>query len=251
MDTKNAVITDITEVITVYSEKGRCTEMKNRRYYGLSICTEGRITYTHNGVSFVQDKNHPIFLPKGKSYSLHTDVGGVFRVINFELLVPMCETLSVIETQNSKYLMNRAEEMQRLSSSNAPRSKIMAIFYEILSELSSQNDGSEVIMPAVSYMRESYAESDIKNATLAEKCSISEVYFRKLFKKHFGISPKQYLLSLRLQNAALLLRSSNKKITAISAECGFESTVHFCRTFKAQVGLSPSEYRKRNQIYEI
>ena len=82
-------------------------------------------------------------------------------------------------------------------------------------------------------------------------CNISEVYFRKLFRSSMGISPKQYVLSLRLQRAKQLLAEGKEKVCAVASECGFESVAHFSRTFRAQVGMTPADYRRKNQFFGI
>ncbi len=70
----------------------------------------------------------------------------------------------------------------------------------------------------------------------------NEKYMGRLFKKEMGITFHQYCLLLRLQKAeALLLRTSDKVID-IALECGFNNISYFNRAFKAQYGMSPSEY---------
>ena len=51
----NITITDIKEIVTVYSPKGRFEKIENRRSFGISFCADGQITYTHNGNSVISD----------------------------------------------------------------------------------------------------------------------------------------------------------------------------------------------------
>ena len=96
-----------------------------------------------------------------------------------------------------------------------------------------------------------YGDATLTNASLAAKCNVSEVYFRKLFTRHFGISPKQFIIDLRIQKAKQLLAEGAWSVSVVSETCGFSNPYHFCRLFKKRTGITPSEYRKANLIYEI
>ena len=67
MDLQNVIVTNITDAVTVYSEKGESFNMKNRNTYALTLCIDGKITYIQNGVEYVSDKDVAVFLPKGQS----------------------------------------------------------------------------------------------------------------------------------------------------------------------------------------
>ena len=72
-------------------------------------------------------------------------------------------------------------------------------------------------------------------------------YIRKLFKKTTGATPHQYLLRLRLHDAAELLSDNSGKkqtINDITRICGFRDAFYFSRMFKKKYGVSPSAYRK-------
>ena len=86
---------------------------------------------------------------------------------------------------------------------------------------------------------------------LAEKCGISEVYFRRLFTEQYKVTPKQYIIDLRINKAKQLLTDGIFKIGAISESCGFSNPYHFCRVFKEKTGLTPTEFMKQNKILKI
>ncbi len=92
-------------------------------------------------------------------------------------------------------------------------------------------------------------EQELSIAEISKLCHISEVYFRKLFKKYSGLSPVQFRISKKIEKAKLLLESSAYTITEISDILGFESISYFSKLFKKQVGLSPQQFV--NKILEI
>ena len=250
MELQNAIVTDIAEVFTVYSEKGRKLDVKNRRWYGISFCIDGQITYTQNGIEYVEDKAHAVILPQGQSYSLHGDATGNFPLVNFLTLEPLTDTIKVIDIPNKEPLLRSYEELKRAFFSSHGRAKAMSLLYEIFYELSNQKS-IPIIEPAIKFIHDNYHLSELTNETLAKECNISEVYLRKLFMTHLSTSPKQYILALRVGKAKQMLTEGADKIWAIAEKCGFESSSHFCRTFKEQLGMTPNEYRKRYRIYEI
>jgi AraC-like DNA-binding protein len=250
MDLQSLTVTEVNGVTTVYSPKGRRAKIEHRATYGFSLCACGKITYTQNGVQYVEDRTHAVILPQGQSYSLYGDAEGYFPVINFSVLEPLCDTITVIELQNCDSILKSYEKIKKLFATDANRAKILSLFYDILGELLAPKSAG-VIDPAIRLIGERYFDPSLTNTLLSERCGISEVYLRKLFKSHLGQSPKQYIIGLRLKSAKLLLMEDNKKIWEIAECCGFESNAHFCRIFKEQFGTTPSEYRKNHRVVQI
>lgn len=247
MDLSRAVICDVVGVGKVHSPQGRRAEMENRLFYGLSLCIDGQITYTQNGKEYVSDKYSAVLLPRGGNYSLRGDKTGDFPVINFSMIEPLCEEITVFEIRDPQLLLHLYEEMERIWVNKSYRARLISLFYEMLHEISLQSDSRE-LGGALRYIYENYCSPDITNARLAQECRISEVYFRRLFLRRFNSTPKQFIIDLRIQRAKQLLCEGNSKIWAIAESCGFASSYHFCRLFKQHTGLTPGEYREKNRI---
>lgn len=81
-------------------------------------------------------------------------------------------------------------------------------------------------------------------AEMAQQVHLSPAHFSKLFRQHFGLSPHQYLLRLRLQHAQSLLSQTNLTLQQIADYCGFADVHHFSKAFKKQVGDAPGMYRR-------
>ena len=67
-------------------------------------------------------------------------------------------------------------------------------------------------------------------------------------RRYLHDTPVHYLVKYRLQEAAKLLATTEKKITVISGETGFENMDYFCKTFKKYYGRTPTEYRRKKQM---
>lgn len=248
---ENVTVTDIKEIFTVFSPKGRNETITGRKSYGLSFCTDGQITYTHNGRKVVSDKNHAIILPMGQTYSLYGNKSGTFPVINFLCSEFLCDTVVSVPMRNTDACIKDFERLRALSLFETNRAEMMSIFYHILHRLSAQSSTCGIIMPAVRYLESNYQRYDLSNAELAEVCRISEVYFRRIFKEHYCVTPKQFLIDIRIGKAKQLLSEGMLKISAVAEKCGFSNQYHFCHTFKEKTGLTPTEYMKQNRIYKI
>lgn len=247
----DVTVTDITNVITVFSPKGRSEKINNRKSYGLSFCLEGQITYSHNGKKFISDKEHAVILPQGQSYTLYGDKKGVFPVINFTCADFLCDTITVLPIPNNESFIKDYEQIKALLLFEGNRARIMSIFYNLLHKLSSYCSIGNTVMPALKFIEKNYQNPNLTNKMLAHECQISEVYFRKLFTNQFKTTPKQFIVDIRIQKAKQLLSEGNLKINAVSYKCGFSNPYHFCRVFKEKTGLTPTEYMKQNRVYKI
>ena len=101
----------------------------------------------------------------------------------------------------------------------------------------------EQIERAAAYFNENY-NTKISIDDYAESLHISTNWFIHNFKQYAGMSPAQYILSLRMVNAQSLLERTTYNIKEISEIVGYENPLYFSRVFKKEMGKSPAQYRK-------
>lgn len=101
-----------------------------------------------------------------------------------------------------------------------------------------------VALNAKRYIDANFAE-DIKLAFLARKQLTSKYHLIRIFKKYFGITPRQYLINKRIEQAKRLL-SAGKSVSEACYEVGFASINSFSTLFKTKTGMPPSAYKKSN-----
>ena len=147
--------------------------------------------------------------------------------------------------------MNDFEKIKKLILFPENHAKVMSIFYNMIHNLTPEGCVCNTIAPAIKYIKKNYMNHNLTNELLAKECQISEIYLRKLFKKHLKTTPKQYISEMRLQKAKQLLSEGILKTNSISEECGFQSSYNFSRFFKEKTGLTPTEYTKQNRIFKI
>jgi len=90
-----------------------------------------------------------------------------------------------------------------------------------------------------------FYNSDLKLEDVAKIASFSKFHFERLFKQFANRSFYEYLISVRIRNAEVLLSTSSIPITEVAMESGFNSISTFNRVFKEIEGLTPSEFRNR------
>ncbi len=87
-----------------------------------------------------------------------------------------------------------------------------------------------------------YANPQFSVGEIAEKMHLSEKQFRRKLKAVTGVSPVAYLRKFRLQQAAVLLRTSGSSVSEIAYAVGYENLSYFAKIFQEAYGKSPSEY---------
>ena len=244
-------ITDVLDVCTTTFEKPVKNLMTNRPSYGISIAIDGEICYEHNGKKYISDKNHAIFFPKNATYVLNCYKPGSFTLVNFSCAdgfnVSEFESIEISDNKSYLSIHNTLSNLHLFKTPNS-RMEFMSVFYGMFSKLLSNknNDGVyPVIRPAIKYLRDNLSNPELSNSKLADISGISEVYFRRLFKASFGVSPKQYLLDARIKKAKILLETGNISLEQIALNCGYANIYYFFKVFKEKCGCTPGEYRER------
>lgn len=136
--------------------------------------------------------------------------------------------------------------------------KCASVFYEILAECHRQNGLDEAyvskIKNSVEFIKGNFTDPDLKLEAVAKCSFVSEVYFRKLFKEEYGISPLKYIINLRIQRAMQLISEGYYTLKEVAYMSGYNDYRHFSTEFKKINGVSPSEFMhsgKKGLIFDM
>ena len=101
---------------------------------------------------------------------------------------------------------------------------------------------------AIQYI-EIHLSQPIEAETLSKLSNISRRHFVQLFSKETGKTVNQYVMQVRCERAAELLRNSTLQIQEISRYVGYEDQSYFTRIFKDIMSVTPQQYRKLKNFY--
>lgn len=102
------------------------------------------------------------------------------------------------------------------------------------------------LQKALNYIHDHF-EQPLKLEDMAAMSGASETYFCRLFKHDTGMTYLNYLNSLRIERAGVLLRSTTDNALDICYRVGFNDYTHFGRQFKKHTGLSPADFREQKE----
>ncbi len=104
----------------------------------------------------------------------------------------------------------------------------------------SQSEGVDRVIQHV----ESHYSDDLSLRDLARVASVAPSSLSRKFRKSCGLAPIQYLISVRLRQGCLLLRTTDASITDVAYRVGFADSNYFARQFRMLMKTTPSRYRR-------
>lgn len=102
-----------------------------------------------------------------------------------------------------------------------------------------------VLANAIYYIRNNI-DKPLKILDIAKNVTLSPRQLERVFLEEYGMSPIEYYIELRLKHARTLLMNTEKSISIIAEETGFEDPSYFARAYKKKFQISPSQTRKEN-----
>ncbi len=126
-----------------------------------------------------------------------------------------------------------------------------AMLKELLTDIAefssySETKGLDKVGTVLEYLKSNF-DKNIENQDLGKLAGYHSHYINRLVLKHTGITLRQHLIAIRIENARELLTKSELPVYEISERCGFNNTAYFSNHFKSRMGVSPREYRNRYQ----
>ena len=201
--------------------------------FEFGVVTKGSLLYKTNQHEYVLNEGDAVFINSGALHYLH-------------LLVPALEQA-------------KAEEAARIAHRKKPfyEFRLRSIFSELWETIYDRTMQPEMPEPAEStrdierikimltFMRE-HCHEKLTVPQIAGCIPVSERECYRLFQNNLGMTPTEFLVSLRLKKARDQLVSTRKNIVEIALESGFGGSSYFSKVFRQEFNLSPGEYRRQN-----
>ncbi len=220
---------------------------KGRTFDALSFRFCADTVIKNDKESFYLKDNSVLFVPSRVDYTRISKRDDLI-VIHFNTNNKVFKKLETFEPQNSEVLATLFREILECWAKKEQGYKYnaKALFYRILAEIykefHNENSDTTIMDKSLIYINENFTSPDFSVKEASEKSNISEVYFRKLFKEKYGISPKKYVIEKRIKRAVNLIESGYFRLDEIATMCGYTDYKYFSVQFHSIMGMPPSKY---------
>ncbi len=152
--------------------------------------------------------------------------------------------------QISDYYMQKMDLCNTESELTACTNEAIRSLSERVRRRLEKQKSSSYIDSCVSYINQHYREH-IYLDDLAEKTGITPTYLSRLFSQEMGMTFQEYVLKVRAERAANLLKYSEASIAQIGDYVNFPNQSYFGKIFKKYMGMTPKAYRNRYKLREF
>lgn len=238
------------------SDENGTSYHRNRASHGLVLFTEGSSRFDFlNDKSVTVEKGQVIYLPKFSNYDSTDSPDAVCIAVNFDLVdgERSFPPFSLNSSFGDKYTPLFEKILQMWKRQRACfRNGCLGVLYQIIHHI--QQDAVQeykayghtaMLEKCVAYITDNLADPNLSIEGTAKQAAISEEYLRRIFRVKYGVSPKEYILLKRLEQAKTLIKYGDIKLNRVPFECGFTDYPHFSRIFKSKVGMPPLQYWKQ------
>lgn len=217
--------------------------VKERPYAALSLRTKGTGEFKIGAKSFVTNPGDILFIPADTPYEVDYSVS--------ESIVANLRLCNYGEPEFFRF-QNPAEGMllfsrllsdwQAQHSANQAKSTLYAILERLDHEQKIPTEDSAFAI-CLQYIEAHFCEPTLAIDSVCENGFISPSGLQRAFLQRFGVSPKQYIIKLRMNKALQLLAENRLPIKEIALCCGFSDEKYFSRAFRERYGYPPSQLR--------
>lgn len=240
------IVFQLLDVLRIENENIK-TQDANRNFSALSFRYEADTVLETKQKKTELFKNTICYVPSSFDYT-RTSKKDKLIVVHFKAFNYHAKELEVFIPDNYNKYRVLFEEILDCWNRKEPdylykaSSLLNQIFAELYKENRTLHSNTSKIYQSVEYIEKNYLKKDFSLTVASKKSFISEVYFRTLFKKEFGISPKKYIIEKRIKYATALIITGYYSLQEVSDMCGYNDYKHFSVEFKKLMGISPSKY---------
>ncbi|MCQ2500844.1 MAG: AraC family transcriptional regulator [Lachnospiraceae bacterium] len=239
--------------------------------YVIHVVLKGKGVYSVGGEDFPIQAGQAFLLRPGEETSYRADEEDPWKYVWIGFNGYKAEAVTsdmgfserdyVIELNNVRMIYTAI--MQILNSrdfSNAGDLQRMSKFYEAVyllitgnlkKSMDKKEEGDELqkkyVKAAREYIMTSYNKK-IRIAEIANAIGLNRSYLTSIFKKEMKMSPQDFLITIRMEKAAQMLRTTNESIRSIALSTGYDDSLQFSKAFKNKFNMTPSVYRKQHPI---
>lgn len=237
----------VVDVLHIHSSSFR-HESTNRHFCALSFRMETDAVIHCRGKDIHMQPHSISFFPADMDYCREASKDHMV-VVHFDLINDTPSEMETFVTAHPQEMQAQFLALYDMWMKNRPNRQYLVtgmlyqLFAEIYMERLDHTTGRHpLLMKATRYMSRHFAESGLTIPAVAAHVGISESYLRRLFQQELLVSPKQYLLRQRVQQAVSLLGCGYYSVREVAHLVGFADEKYFSVVFRKAIGCPPSRY---------
>jgi AraC-like DNA-binding protein len=226
-----------------YLYKDGFYEVKPRPYAALSYRISGMGAFEVGDKKFTVRAGDVLFMPSDTPYKVEYSRGEAIVIhlsnCNYTEAEGMC-------LENAEQAELRFKHLNEAWNGQITQNRAKSEVYSILDVIANDNRISfenTAFAACVRYIDTNFCDPALSVEHVCAHGFISASGLQRYFNRYYGISPKQYIIKLRLERAAELLLSEGLSVKEIAFTCGFTDEKYFSRLFKKKYGYSPTHLK--------
>ena len=230
--------------INEYSYETGTYDVKGRPFAAIAFRLGGSGIFEINSQCLQAKPGDILFIPAHTPYRVEYSA---CRIIAVHLLDCNYTIPEIITPADKKLITAKFLSMLNTWRERHSINRTKAYIYEILSLLDSETAGlskDPSFAPYLQYLQAHFTDPQFTVEQICKQMHISRSSLQRQFLRHLGITPKEYILKLRMQKALDMLASSGCTIKEIAHSCGFEDEKYFSRVFKQAYGYPPQQFKQ-------
>ena len=239
-------------------EPGYDLKRDNFDSFLLEIVLDGSMVFETGGKSFMAKRDDVVLLDCYKPHRYYTATGCHALWLHFDGAPARAYYNLIQKTHGNVFparsvhkILRCVEEIYNIMSSNSvPNEPSVALTLTTALTAMAESDSpakfvrsnASAIEKVIHYIN-AHIDEELSIAELAHMASFSEFHFIRLFSDVVGMTPRKYIINVRMDYAKYLLKTTALPIAEIVFRIGYASESMFCASFKKHTGVTPSEYR--------
>ena len=242
-------VLELRNIYTYQNDRESWTTLGNRKVNIMSYQLSGRYEHRFGSALLDVKPNHVFNIGAQEAYSVKRIEKGTSVCFTFVSETPIQTELIDCTDDPRLALLFKKLLTYRNVSLKTNYCMALSVIYEIMSLLEEKRAPQYVPSSKKSsfsevrdYLMNHFYDSRLDLASFHQKMGISDRYFREEFRKLYGSTPTQYLISLRMNEAAKLLSEGVLNVSEIAETVGIPDVYYFGRLFKKKFSVSPGRF---------
>ena len=236
-----------------YTPKQKHWRASNRKNHIIALQISGKALHDMTYKHFTLGEGQVCFFNERDDYEVLVDEVGEALAIHFTTYEKIDTDSFVMDAPNLAELVRIFEKTEVRSRRFGTNDMMtLGLVYQFCGEICRLRERmyhstSDRMTVALGHLNENFRREDC----LREAVRLSGVTSRRfcdLFKTNFGLTPNRYIVLKRIGSAKELLQSGSFSVSDTAELCGYSDVYYFSRVFKAETGVTPSEWRKNNLL---